>query len=144
MIYHAISLHQPYASLLAYRIKTHETRHWPAPARVIGKAVAIHAAKKPIPREIDPDLEKLCVRFLGLAWREAMPLGAFVAHGILASSKLMVEDELGFKDRADLIAGYWEPGRWRWRFAEVARFNTPIPAIGRQSWWYAEIEETAA
>lgn len=137
--YPAISLHQPFATLFVRGIKAHETRGRAAPARVIGKRILIHAAKRPIPPDIDPDMVALCVRFLGTGWREAMPYGAFVGTVLIASSKLMVEDELGFKDRADLIAGHWEPGRWRWRGQDPERFLTPKPATGRQSWWTAEI-----
>lgn len=42
----ALTLHQPYATLIAKGIKTIETRTWPAPASLIGQRIAIHAAKK--------------------------------------------------------------------------------------------------
>jgi hypothetical protein len=41
----AISLWQPWASLIACGAKPYETRDYPPPADWIGKAVAIHAAK---------------------------------------------------------------------------------------------------
>lgn len=41
-----LSLHQPYASLIASGLKTIETRSWSAPASLIGKRIAIHAAGK--------------------------------------------------------------------------------------------------
>lgn len=42
----AISLWQPWASLIACGVKRYETRHW-APSRdLIGQTIAIHAAKK--------------------------------------------------------------------------------------------------
>lgn len=40
----AISLLQPWASLLAFGSKRIETRSWPAPAHVLGQALAIHAS----------------------------------------------------------------------------------------------------
>ena len=43
---HAITLHQPWASLIALGIKTVETRSWPAPARLVGRTIAIHAGKR--------------------------------------------------------------------------------------------------
>lgn len=42
----AISLWQPYASLIAVEAKPFETRHWAPPRRLIGKRIAIHAARK--------------------------------------------------------------------------------------------------
>lgn len=44
----AISLWQPWASLVAVGVKTIETRSWPAPKALIGERLAIHAtAKRP-------------------------------------------------------------------------------------------------
>lgn len=41
-----LSLHQPYASMIARGVKTIETRSWAAPVSLIGQRVAIHAAAK--------------------------------------------------------------------------------------------------
>jgi activating signal cointegrator 1 len=40
-----LSLHQPWASLIAIGAKRFETRSWPAPNAMIGRSIAIHAAK---------------------------------------------------------------------------------------------------
>ena len=42
----AISLWQPWASLIACGAKPFETRHWAPPRELIGQTIAIHAAKK--------------------------------------------------------------------------------------------------
>ncbi len=42
----AISLWQPWASLVACGAKPYETRHWAPPRALIGQPIAIHAAKK--------------------------------------------------------------------------------------------------
>ena len=42
----AISLWQPWASLIACGAKPFETRHWAPPRDLIGQTIAIHAAKK--------------------------------------------------------------------------------------------------
>ena len=42
----AISLWQPWASLIACGAKPFETRHWSPPRHLIGQTIAIHAAKK--------------------------------------------------------------------------------------------------
>ena len=41
-----LSLHQPYATLIAVGQKTIETRSWRAPASMIGQRFAVHAAQK--------------------------------------------------------------------------------------------------
>ncbi len=50
----AISLWQPWASLIACGAKPFETRHWAPPLELIGKTIAIHAAKK-----VDKDAAQL-------------------------------------------------------------------------------------
>lgn len=39
-----LTLHQPWASLIALGVKTIETRSWPAPKGLIGERIGIHAA----------------------------------------------------------------------------------------------------
>ena len=41
----AITLHQPWASLVAHGIKNIETRSWPPPQGIIGERIAIHAGR---------------------------------------------------------------------------------------------------
>ena len=43
---YAITLHQPWASLIALGIKTVETRSLPAPALLVGQTIVIHAGKQ--------------------------------------------------------------------------------------------------
>lgn len=48
----ALSLHQPYASLIAEGVQWIETRSWPAPKALIGERIAIHAAKSEPPDQL--------------------------------------------------------------------------------------------
>lgn len=50
MIIKAITLHQPWATLIALGFKTFETRSWATLA--VGDPLAIHAGKKNFPRMI--------------------------------------------------------------------------------------------
>lgn len=50
----AISLWQPWASLIACGVKVYETRDWAPPRDLIGQRIAIHAAKK-----VDKDAARL-------------------------------------------------------------------------------------
>ena len=70
----AITLHQPWASLIAAGAKTTETRSWPAPKADWGSVIAIHAGKTEDLdfRHRDPDV----VQVLG---SEPTPKGAIVA-----------------------------------------------------------------
>ena len=69
----AVTLHQPWASLIAHGYKTTETRGWPAPQALVGSRVAIHAAKRR-PRRTEWNRQ-----VAEIAGRMEMPLGAVVA-----------------------------------------------------------------
>ena len=80
---YAITLHQPWASLVAQGVKTIETRSWPAPARLIGQTIAIHAGKRVVRQPSVPIEEELQAR-LGEEWRRTLPAGAVLATAVLA------------------------------------------------------------
>ena len=42
---YAITLRQPWVSLITLGIKTAKTRFWPASGRLIGQTIAIHAGR---------------------------------------------------------------------------------------------------
>ena len=42
----AVTLYQPWASLIALGHRTTETRSWPAPRSLVGSRIAIHAGKR--------------------------------------------------------------------------------------------------
>ncbi len=147
-----ISLHQPYASLLlartepqGQRVKIHETRHWPAPPKYIGRRIAIHAAKAaswPDPGDV---LDVICQDNFGHDYRKTLPRGAFVGTVLLASSNVMpnAPPRHGAASLADFICGYWEPGRFAWCTDDPRplRFSEAVPAIGRQGWWNVPLGE---
>jgi hypothetical protein len=85
----AISLWQPWASLIAVGAKPFETRHWAPPRELIGQTVAIHAAKK-----IDKDAVDLA---------EEVAYGQHAAGGFDLADKL--RDSInGIPD--ELLAGF--------------------------------------
>lgn len=94
----AISLWQPWASLIACGAKPYETRSWAPPRELIGQPIAIHAAKK-IDKEAAEFAEELCYgqhghdlgdrldaswgecsdELMGIFGHAAMPIGCVVA-----------------------------------------------------------------
>jgi|GEM_PF-1821147 len=88
-----LSLWQPWASLVAMGVKTIETRSWRAPQALIGKRIAIHAAKTPSGgiRWLGPYQYYvgrggawMCEGSVGLNIGLVLPLGAIVATARLA------------------------------------------------------------
>lgn len=121
----AISLWQPWASLIAVGAKHHETRHWSTEHR---GPIAIHAAKT-VDTAGAPDA--LCLRALGEWWQKSCPIGAIVAIGDLTSVH-RAETVAGRTSRPDLAAGNFTMGRYAWRIDNVRALDRPIPCVGRQ------------
>lgn len=61
----AISLWQPWASLIACGAKPFETRSWAPPRELIGQTIAIHAAKK-----VDKDAAQMAEELMYGQWRD--------------------------------------------------------------------------
>lgn len=130
----AISLWQPWASLLAEGYKSHETRSFQLKMRVHGRRVAIHAAKKRVPLYLfGTALDRRCVELWGHGWDERLDHGAIVGSCIFSS--FQSTDEEGWLDEDDLLFGDWSPGRYAWLAQDVRCFVHGIPFPGRQSWF---------
>jgi activating signal cointegrator 1 len=137
----AISIWQPHASLFFIGPKRYETRSWPAPARLIGQRIAIHASK-PTDELIElaeyvqdrhagcrpvESLERfvLTLRSGGISRLSELPLGCIIGTVLLAASvpAETVTDGEGF--------GEFRPGLHAWRMIDPVRLHTPIPYRGR-------------
>ena len=149
---YAITLHQPWATLIALGIKTVETRSWPAPERLLGQIIAVHAGKRVARRPGDRIEQKLRDR-LGEEWSRAIPAGAVLATAVLAGMARVeyvdpiaghaVHDgrtEVGCatgRGRTPIDPwGDFSPGRWLWFLDDVMALREPVPAVGRQSFWH--------
>jgi activating signal cointegrator 1 len=139
----AISLHQPWASMIAAGIKKFETRAYPPPKSFeIGGWLAIHAAKKVLSDELrlwsrkhnlDPDVMPygtiVCVARITGAYQtgsngfvvDALDNSKFLSHSITI-------DEFGD----------YSPGRWAWLLEDVIVPEQPIPERGHQKFWQWE------
>jgi hypothetical protein len=132
----AITLWQPYASLLAAGIKAHETRGFRLPERLIGQWVAIHAAKRQ-PALLER-LDRICRRTLGHDYFRSVPRGAVLALVRFTSCKgTMLTSPAGYEDE---IAGDWGPGRYAWRVGDRCILPAPFHIDGRQLWWRVTLE----
>jgi hypothetical protein len=125
----AISLWQPWASLMAIQAKQYETRHWTVKYR---GPIAIHAAKR------WTNEEKLITRStwfyeaLKAGGLDAMnmPLGGIVAVGELTA---IYRTELLFPkiSEQERAFGNYQAGRFAWRIENVRQVAF-VPVIGRQ------------
>ena len=80
---YAITLWQPWASLIADGVKKQETRSWAPPKHLIGERIAIHAAKRKLTkaelRELPSMIHHDISARYGHFWEEDVPYGAVVA-----------------------------------------------------------------
>lgn len=127
----ALSLWQPWASLIAVGAKRVETRAWPAPDWLIGQRIAIHAAKR------DTELWT-CVRDpfkQYLPEPDSLPLGYVIATARLSRCTVMTEASIAVlaQEHPDEHAfGLYEPGRYAWVLADVEPLAVPVAVRGRQ------------
>jgi hypothetical protein len=133
----AITLHQPWASLIAYGLKTIETRPHDRFRSLVGQTVAIHAGLQRV--EIDWVALRQCygcdVRTLHQALSHSLEHGGCVVAVADVTSLLVGADVF---DRDALCP---TAGRFGLSLARVRRIREPIPATGRQGIWTWEPPE---
>lgn len=143
----AITIWQPWASLLACGAKRYETRSWATKYR---GPIAIHAAMK------DPcKLPLLGMEAMERIVREeidaghcppwaVMPRGAVIATAELVNVWHITTHQPGTTTprlgdyvltEKELALGGWGPGRYAWELANVKILPEPIPVKGKQGLW---------
>lgn len=137
----ALSLWQPWGSLVAAGIKQYETRHWQPPKSLIGHNIAIHAAKHWTKDEwrITKDLMKRFPRIRQLfdpdgIDKMAMPMGAVLVAVRLVAC-IPSEQLIDFISDEERACGNFAPGRYGWKLEIVKLPEKPIPAKGGQGFW---------
>jgi hypothetical protein len=126
----ALPLWQPWASLVAVGAKRIETRHWRAPASLMGQRIAIHATKRTSELwlcEEEPFSEYVVA--------DELPLGAVIATVVLDRCREMTAESIATLERAnphEAAFGLYEVGRFAWVLRDVERLAVPVPFRGSQ------------
>lgn len=139
----AITIWQPWASLLVSGRKRYETRSW---ATTYHGPIAIHAAKRPVRRTIDAlvadsdgngwsTLEELDSLFIRPGALDQLPTGAVVGTAILTRCNLITEDFLAKLTPMERALGDFSLGRYAWEFHAMVPVDPPIPVKGAQGLW---------
>lgn len=148
--YPAITVYQPWASLIAIGAKPFEFRGYPAPAKYVGQRIAIHAAARPMVSEevrllledifvVDPvrkkhktpglDLLTKAFQSIGVTGPPVIPFSAVVCLATLGRPT----PRLGLKNDSDRM----EHSRWAWPLTDIEPIEGPHPYFrGRQGWFY--------
>jgi len=155
----AITLWQPWSSLLACGAKEYETRPWATKYR---GPIVIHAAALSVFKAIrDVDYDTIVVmrevlKSVGILTPSTdlrvLPHGCIIAtaelvgchkmvlhggRGLSSTSPGWLETARGVYEptEQELLFGDWTPGRYAWEFKNIVMLPEPIPAKGQQRIW---------
>lgn len=127
----AISLHQPWATLIAIGAKRYETRSWATNYR---GPLAIHAAKRPAKPVEWPFGIRPALKAAGFGWDgEDLPYGCIVCTVELVNV-YRVETMHMPATAPEQWYGDYSPGRFAWRLENVQLVDN-VPARGSQGFW---------
>ncbi len=158
----ALSLWQPYASLIFTGDKKHETRSWALPEKYRNALVAIHATVGFPPIE-DRGLGKLVRERFG---EHAMatpprfddedddiPASTYLPRGALIGTCRFVNcmptqrvSWAGSTEKIcvrDNLCGDFSIGRFAWLVHDAQLFTKPVPMRGSRQFWTAHVPQTA-
>ncbi len=129
----ALTLWQPWASLVALGGKQWETRSWQTNYR---GPLLIHAAGKRPPRIDDWRTVDEMIQVLGVSEFDELPRGVILA-AVDLSDVALISAPPGPRRRylREFLLGKWDRGRYAWRLQNVRRLEFPVPARGRQRLW---------
>jgi hypothetical protein len=129
----AITLTQPWATLVAIGAKQTETRTWSTRYR---GPLAIHAAKGWTPEVVRVSMSspyRPALADAGYNLFSSLPRGVIVATCTLADC--IPTNKFQGADMRDWAFGDFAFGRWAWILKDVKRLNEPIPARGALGLW---------
>ena len=136
----AITIKQPWASLIVHGIKDIENRTWACPWKYIGHRVLIHASGKPV------EMRNPNSVFTKAQW-DSLPIEfqrkIICAEGIVNSAIIGRVEIIGcsinhpskWAEKTDDSKGYYENPIYNWVLANPILFPEPIPAKGKLSFW---------
>jgi hypothetical protein len=121
----AITILQPWASLIACGAKKIETRSWATKYR---GQIAIHVGKAV------PDMNLFTPLIDRVLREEHIYLGKVIAIAELVACECMTPELIAMVTEPEKSFGWYEPGRYMWMLANV-RGIEPVPAKGMQRIW---------
>lgn len=147
----ALTLYQPWATLVITGAKRIETRSW---ATLHTRPILIHASARMDDRFIslldDPHFRDAfaAAGYEWGHWSEAygdLPFGAIIGRTTIDRCVQVNDVTTRSLDRssAELAFGDFTPGRWMWFLRNTELLRTPVPCRGRQRLWNvpADIEQ---
>jgi len=141
----ALTIWQPWASLIIEGFKPREFRPWACPKSMVGQRIVLHAAKRPMKagelRDImeyvcstdgvRDGIDPRCMTLLERVWRreEELPMSAALGTAQLGAPRVPIHRLPALGDP--------EPDRpiYAWPMLDVQKWPEPVPAKGAQGFW---------
>jgi len=147
---HALTIWQPWASLIAVGAKPYEWRGWRCPSAFVGRRIAIHAGARPVKKDeirellldirrdpaatsLDPDIAYPPLE-TWLAAPGSLPLRSILCTAVLGqpiTARQYAERQGGFSGDSDRI----DHSKWGWPLEQIERLEPIVPATGSQGFW---------
>ena len=155
----ALTVWQPWASLIMLGAKRYEFRRWDYRKRdrsLVGQRIVIHAGSRPIKRDeildiaarlqagdsaLDPEIAgRVITRLLDAhKCQGVLELAAGLGTAVLERPRLASKIFTGPKFDSDRI----DQSVWAWPLADIQTFAEPVPMRGYQGFWnWPELEPT--
>lgn len=146
----ALTIYQPWASLVMIGAKPDEFRRWDYRLRekhIEGQRIVVHASARPVKlREVEDIIARMSDGLSSLRPELAMPLlerlkAAYKCRGVVELSAGLGTAILGTpKSVTSLFNSPADSDRidhhmWAWPLGDVQRFATPVPMRGLQGFW---------
>lgn len=149
----ALTVWQPWASLIAIGAKPYEFRGWRPPASIIGQRIAIHAGARPVRQREAARLWGQCCgtikphpcihatpEVLGmlddiLNGEVTLPLSHVVCTAIVGEPRRGDEIAREFGENAGNDSDREGTFTWGWPMLDVQMLTPPVPARGAQGLW---------
>lgn len=148
---YALTIWQPWASLIMIGAKPFEFRRWPPPKHLVGRRIVIHAGARAVKSTeildlltrldepagggtgLRPELARPLLERLATAHSstQLLPLGCGLGTALLDRGRRAAQLFSG--DVADSTR--IDPHVYAWPLSEIRRFDAPVPARGAQGIW---------
>ena len=142
----ALTIWQPWASLIVAGAKPWEWRGWAPPGWIVGTRIAIHAGARKVAagdiveilRLID-DGDSSLVADVAAPLLRRVPLAAWPRSSVLGTAIIGTPASAAEWARTHLAPGYdssrIDHHQIAWPMTDIDRFEPPIPARGAQGLW---------
>ncbi|MDZ8263691.1 ASCH domain-containing protein [Nostoc sp. ChiQUE01b] len=139
----AISLHQPWATLIPMGLKKYETRSWSTSYR--GPLLICAAKKSSIHQKLTHNYllnkyQQILIDTDNYIEWDDLAFGCAVALVDLTDCIKMTQAFINQQLQSELDTGDWRIERMAWQLENIQRIICPIPITGRQGLFNAEID----